>query len=82
MSESYIESVQRSVCAKYSAEYCPARRSDKLGIAENVRTGSIPIHGLRHLPTRDTSGWFVWAGEEISSDPDYFKPLHIAHLDE
>lgn len=42
--------------------------------------GLMPIHGLRHPPHGDTSGWYIWAGEHLSSDPDFFEPVHVAHL--
>jgi hypothetical protein len=54
----------------------------KVGIARNVLTGLQPINALRHPPTGDTSGWYVWAGEEFSQASDFFVPLHIAHLGE
>jgi hypothetical protein len=41
-----------------------------------------PLNGLRHPPVGETSGWYLWAGEQLGRDPDYFEPLHIAHLDE
>jgi hypothetical protein len=37
------------------------------------------VHGLRHAPTGDTSGWYVWTGE-LSGAPDFFVPLHAEHL--
>ena len=53
----------------------------KVGIALNVREGITPINGLRHPPEGDTTGWYIYAGEELSDDPDFFKPLHVEHLD-
>ncbi|TWD77279.1 hypothetical protein FB547_110241 [Variovorax beijingensis] len=41
----------------------------------------LPVNGLRHPPTTGTSGWYIWAGEELSTEADFFKPLHIEHLD-
>jgi hypothetical protein len=32
------------------------------------------------LPEGHTSGWYIWAGKEFSNDPDFFVPIHIAHL--
>lgn len=29
-----------------------------------------------------TTGWYIWAGEEFSTDPDFFVPLHVKHLNE
>jgi hypothetical protein len=54
----------------------------KVGISSNVCAGILPLNGLRHSPTGDTTGWYIWAGEELSSAPDFFKPLHAAHLPE
>ena len=54
----------------------------KVGLAKNVRTSDLPIHGLRHPPEADTSGWFIWAGEELSDHPDFFEPTHVGHLAE
>jgi hypothetical protein len=28
------------------------------------------------------TGWFIWAGEQMSDDPDFFQALHLAHLHE
>lgn len=74
------ESLQRIVCEKYGARYCPIDPASKMGVAENVKSGLLPINGLRHPPTLDTNGWYLWAGEEFSTDPDFFKPLHAHHV--
>jgi hypothetical protein len=71
-----------AVCSRYGGLPEPPEPSQKVGIAENVRTGLVPINGLRHRATGDTSGWYIWAGEELSSDPDFFAPLHVHHLEE
>ena len=82
MSPASIEPIQREVCKRFAAEFLPCSDGEKLGIAEGVRQGLLPINGLRHRPSGDTSGWYVWAGEEISDATDFFVPLHIEHLDE
>lgn len=28
----------------------------------------------------DTNGWYIWFGEEISTAPDFFGPLHASHV--
>ena len=71
---------QSEVCRCYGAAYYPAQEDAKVGVAENVRSGLLPLNGLRHLPEGDTSGWYIWAGEELSTARDFFVPLHIAHL--
>ncbi len=37
-----------------------------------------PLHGLRHPPEGDTTGWYVWTGE-LQQDADFFQPWHVAH---
>jgi hypothetical protein len=74
--------MQRETCRRFGAEFVPAPNNQKVGIAEGVRSGLYPINGLRHPPSGDTSGWYVWAGESMSDDPDFFVPLHVEHLDE
>lgn len=39
-----------------------------------------PLNGLRHRPTGPSSGWYIWTGGEIPSDPDFFRSVHIDHL--
>ena len=34
------------------------------------------------MPEAGTCGWYIWAGEELSDTPDFFKPLHAAHIRE
>jgi len=52
-----------------------------LGASQSLINGdwSWPVHGLRHAPEGDTSGWYVWTGD-LSDDPGFFAPLHAAHL--
>jgi hypothetical protein len=35
-----------------------------------------------YAPQGDTNGWYIWAGEELRRDPDFFEPLHVSHLAE
>lgn len=73
---------QRIICERYDAPFVDAPSFLKVGIALNVKEGRQPINGLRHPLEGDTSGWYIWAGEEFSTDPDFFVPLHIEHLSE
>jgi hypothetical protein len=72
---------QKSICKKYGASYLEAPLDLKIGISENVKKGVEPIHGMRHFPQGGTTGWYIWAGD-YSDAPDFFKPLHINHLEE
>lgn len=82
MSIAHLQNIQRATCRRFNAEYCEAPLGLKVGISENVRTGVVPVNGLRHPPVGDTTGWYIWAGEKLLDTPDFFKPLHVAHLDE
>ena len=79
---SELVSEQKLLCEKYSAAYCPVSNSEKIGITGNIKEGVKPINGLRHPPEEGTTGWYIWAGEEISDSPDFFMPLHIEHISE
>jgi len=73
---------QQDLCHRYGTEFVPAPAHMKVGIAYNVREGILPINGLRHPVAGDTTGWYIWAGEELSDDPGFFLPLHVEHLAE
>ncbi|RCW41263.1 immunity protein Imm33 domain-containing protein [Paenibacillus prosopidis] len=73
---------QKELCRKYQADFVHSSNDDKLGISLNVKGNKLPINGLRLYPDKGTSGWFIWAGEELSQDPDFFVPLHIEHVEE
>jgi len=73
--------VQSAVCLRYSASFLAAPPDYKIGISKGILADNskMPINGLRHITEKDTSGWYIWNGE-YSEDPDFFVPLHIAHL--
>ena len=71
---------QKKLCKKFGAECDPAAVGSKLGISLNVRESILPTNGVRHPPTEDTNGWYIWAGETLSSADDFFQPLHIEHI--
>ncbi len=70
---------QREICKKYSADFVEADGNLVVGVAENL-TSEYPLNGLRHPIEGNTSGWYLWGGEELSEDPNFFKPMHIKHL--
>ena len=72
---------QQLVCARVGASLLPSPLGLKVGIARTVLTSVLPINGLRHPPVGDTTGWYIWAGEDFPAD-DGFVPLHVEHLDE
>ncbi|HEV7320361.1 MAG TPA: hypothetical protein VGO04_17315 [Ensifer sp.] len=73
---------QRDVCRRYGAGFDAPDMSCKLGISASALQGKQPLNGLRHPPENGTNGWYIWGGEELSADPDFFMPLHGHHLQE
>lgn len=70
---------QRDVCHRFGAGFVDCDLNLKLGVSSGVRSGQTPVHGLRVEPVNATSGWYIWVGA-LSDDPDFFLPLHGAHL--
>ena len=76
-----IKEEQINICKKYGTKVCEPLTTLKVGIAYNVKDKELyPVNGLRHTPEGDTSGWYIWAGEEFSEESDFFVPLHIEHI--
>jgi hypothetical protein len=75
-----IES-QQSVCERHGVDFTPSEDTRMVGISESALRGEIPLHGLRHPPESGTTGWFIWSGDYSEAD-DFFKPLHLYHLQE
>jgi hypothetical protein len=73
---------QQAVCAKHGVTWHSSPNHLKVGIARNTRTSLRPLNGLRHPADGDTTGWYIWAGEELAQDSDFFEPVHVAHLTE
>ncbi len=61
---------------------CAAPPHEKIGIARTVIAGQLPIHGVRCLPENGTTGWYIWSGDTMSEESDFFLPIHVAHLEE
>jgi hypothetical protein len=72
---------QRSVCERQEAPFDPPSTFSKVGIALST-LHLVPLNGLRHRPDGGTSGWFIWGGRELSTEADFFQPLHVHHLKE
>lgn len=73
---------QKKICKVHGTNFLPPEAYSKVGIALNVKNGILPINGLRHESVGTTNGWYIWAGEELSSNDDFFQPLHVEHLQE
>lgn len=54
----------------------------KIGISQNVRERLLSINGLRHKQEGDTTGWYIWTGEEWTEDSAFLVPVHVKHINE
>lgn len=72
---------QMAVCDQYGSEFTPPSPLEKVGIAINT-LGQLPLNALRHPAENSTCGWYIWGGEVLSQEPDFFQPLHVQHLAE
>jgi hypothetical protein len=69
---------QQAICDRFGAEPHPVAAWLNVGIG-GADDGII--HGVRHPPEGDTTGWYIWRGD-YSEASDFFRPLHVEHLDE
>jgi len=72
---------QQSVCSRYGSEFVPSDADSKVGIAL-ASLSKAPLNALRLPPQGNTCGWYIWGGEVLSQDPEFFQPLHVHHLAE
>ena len=77
--QTQLEDVQRAICANYGAEFVPSPAFTMTGFAQSTK-GLLPINGLRHPVEGQTSGWYIWCGEEFLETENFFDPIHTAHL--
>lgn len=73
---------QSDVCLRYGVQPVRPLPGTKIGISLNLRSGLLPVNGMRYYPENGTNGWYIWAGEEMGAEADFFVPLHMEHLTE
>lgn len=79
--ESNIIEKQKIICREHGYNFELSPLDSKVAIALNVKDSILPIHALRHPSTKNLTGWYIWSGD-YSEDDDFFKPLHVSHLEE
>ena len=77
---SEVLAAQEETCRRYSVAPVAPSGVEKLGIAIGSLE-KLPLNALRHRPAPGMSGWYVWGGEELSTDPGFFSPLHLSHIE-
>ncbi len=76
-----LSELQRSLCREYGADFSPPTPASRVGIALQT-LGRLPLHGLRIPEHSGANGWYLWAGEDASEDPEFYQPLCVEHLAE
>jgi hypothetical protein len=71
---------QALVAERFGCDANPPLPGEKLGISLNTLDGVVPLNELRHRQAGDTCGWYIWAGEQLSQDDDFFVPLHVEEI--
>jgi hypothetical protein len=79
LSPEAVSRTQASVCLERNVECAPTLGESIVGFAAATK-GHLPINGLRHPAAGDTSGWYLWCGEELLNTPDFFQPMHARHI--
>jgi hypothetical protein len=74
-----VEELQSAFCSEQWVACVPAPHGLKSGLAHSTK-GQKPMNGLRHPPEKDTTGWYIWFGEQFSETPDFFEPVHTGHI--
>jgi hypothetical protein len=70
---------QKAICARVGAEFVNSAAEEKLGIALDTLE-ELPLNALRTSPKNGTCGWYIWGGGDMSTDDDFFQPLHVSHI--
>src|SRR5262245_36595398 len=70
---------QRQVCDRFQTTCEPPSSGSKVGIALQT-AGRQPLNALRHPAEAGTCGWYIWWGDTLTDDPEFFQPLHVEHL--
>ena len=75
-----VTAEQKAMCARFQSEVVPADSELKLGIAL-ATLHLLPLNAVRHKQENGTCGWYIYGGE-YSANPDFYQPLHVAHIAE
>ncbi len=71
---------QERFCNSLNVPFVELDMDMMIGVSKNFNPGTYPINGMRHPKTDTTTGWYIWSGEDFSSDDDFFEPVHAYHI--
>ena len=72
--------LQLSICLQAGVDPSLPDPMSRLGWSPTAVSGAVPLNGLRHPASGGASGWYIWGGEVLSDDDDFFDPLCFEHL--
>jgi len=71
-----LSNEQREICMRFGAScLLPDVRLRSASARLSTRR-NFPITSCAISPQGDTTGWYIWSGEELSTDAGFFVPLH------
>lgn len=74
-----IEDQNQKICREYGSGFVPASEQDIIGYS-SINEGVWPLNGLRNQNSTGYSGWYIWWGDNLSEKSDFFKPIHLSHV--
>jgi hypothetical protein len=74
-----IEESQRKVCGRRGVGFVATDFESMTGMAIST-SGKRPVNGLRHPAVGNSNGWYIWFGEKLSAESDFFRPLCARHV--
>ena len=78
-----IENQQKEICKRLTVSWHPIKLGSLVAFNPSLFSELQPINGLRHPKEERIDSWYLWSGGEIDqTDPNYFKPIHVDHLQE
>jgi hypothetical protein len=70
---------QVAICARFQSEIDAPMPGERVGIAL-ATLSQLPLNALRHNREGGVCGWYIWGGEEMPNDPEFFQALCVEHL--
>lgn len=74
----YLE--QKATCERFSVEFMSSPLDSIAGVSKDYRQNVVPVNGMRCLPGEGENGWYIWMGEDLRQDDDFFQPVHVSHI--
>ena len=70
----------KQLCSRYSLGFVEPNWDLIVGVSDNIMSGAMPVHGLRHRQVKGTLGWYIYAGDTFPQEENAFAPVCAVHL--